>query len=244
MGFKKDLHSNKALSPAGARSSNPEVKSSDDGPNRTMYQESLTKVNVSKSIHSGNANNKYVIFRKNMEERKVKMELFILEGEEGFEERSIRGKMTEVIKRSNDEVKSWFYDCGVEGNISSEWDSFKKSLIQFCTGQGLSSISKYRDEQWPSFLLKLKDCMLLRGYREEDILRHVRSQPLPSNLQAIFYSSNFKFDEIIRRVTEIENFARKVTNGENKRNNKPIRRYKEFHNKEIDNNKSETVRSF
>ncbi|KCZ81850.1 hypothetical protein H312_00749 [Anncaliia algerae PRA339] len=73
------------------------------------------------------------MFKRGMELRTIKRMLFIMEGEDGFEQRSLRSKMTEVIKNSSREIQDNFYDSGIENKLARDWDSFKKHIEEFCS---------------------------------------------------------------------------------------------------------------
>lgn len=50
------------------------------------------------------------VFKRNMQEKKVKLELFLIEGNDDFELKSLRGKIYEVIYHTSVEIKEWFFE--------------------------------------------------------------------------------------------------------------------------------------
>jgi hypothetical protein len=77
-----------------------------------------------------------------MNEKKVRRELFILEGSEGFDEWSHKNKITTVIKISTDEFKEVCYDLGVTSMLPEDWESFKE-FFGYCTEQSIYVMRKY-----------------------------------------------------------------------------------------------------
>jgi hypothetical protein len=102
-----------------------------------------------------NASKKETLFARGVLEMKVRRELFILEGDDSFEMRTIRGKMTEVIKRSSEELKEHFYEKGVQNQLPDNWTDFKEFVVDFCKGQSLDTMIKYKNESWLEFVCRL-----------------------------------------------------------------------------------------
>jgi hypothetical protein len=86
------------------------------------------------------------VFKRNLVENVVRKELFLLEGEEGFEGASLRVRMTRVIKRSSVELENLFYDVGTKDGLPGNWEGFKKFVIQFCIEESLYTKRKFVDE--------------------------------------------------------------------------------------------------
>jgi hypothetical protein len=61
--------------------------------------------------------------------------------------------------------------------------------------------------------LRLKDFGRLKGISEDIILKKLRSQFLPRNLQPIFFSAGIGIDVIFEGVMEIESFEKKNNKG-------------------------------
>ncbi|KAF9760688.1 hypothetical protein NGRA_3052 [Nosema granulosis] len=146
------------------------------------------------------------VFRRNMKEREVKREVFMLEGDENFEALTLRSKMTLLVKRSSDDVKNWFYDMGIEENLPDSWNEFKKSLIDHCCGSGLDNMIKYREELWSQYCIGLRSMASEKNINEEEVLKKLRKEYAPKTLQVIFYSFGISLKDVIERVEEWELF--------------------------------------
>jgi hypothetical protein len=106
---KKNSLYKKVYKSRGAES-NPRKQILDDTKNvqRNVEQgENLTPRTIYANVKS-NASTKETLFARGVLEMKVRRELFILEGDDSFEMRTIRGKMTEVIKRSSESLRNIF----------------------------------------------------------------------------------------------------------------------------------------
>jgi hypothetical protein len=64
---------------------------------------------------------------KGVEEKKVKRELFLTEFEEGFENKSLKGKMTEILRRSSEELREFVYELGVSEKLPGHGVRLKSS---------------------------------------------------------------------------------------------------------------------
>lgn len=151
-----------------------------------------------------NAENTSRVFRRGMREVAVKRELFMLEGEDRFEERSLRSKMTEVMKRSSEELKERFYELGVTNSLPVSWDKFKIWFQECCTESSLLSFKKYNNEGWLEYCCRLRDMGKLKNLPENDILKKLRSEYLPRRLQVILFSVGISLETAIERFEELE----------------------------------------
>ncbi|KAG0420327.1 hypothetical protein EQH57_0196 [Dictyocoela roeselum] len=143
-------------------------------------------------------------FYRNMKERQIKIEIFMIEGEDGFENLSLRSKMTQIMKRSSSDIKSWFYEMGIDGSLPKTYEDFKSKFVDFCSGQSLDNMVKYREELWSAYLERLRCVANERNIGEDEIFRKLRSEKHPKTLQMIFYSFNVTFKDVIERVLEWE----------------------------------------
>ncbi|KCZ78631.1 hypothetical protein H311_00331 [Anncaliia algerae PRA109] len=55
-----------------------------------------------------------------MDDKDVRMEIFLIEGEDFFENKSLRGKMDEIIKNSSYELKEIYYSLGIEDKFPND----------------------------------------------------------------------------------------------------------------------------
>ena len=190
------------------KSSNPGKRNPDDE-NRRKHQslqqksfanEKAKTVVIEKDVSQN------ILFKRGMNEREVKKELFLLEGEEGFEEKSLRGKMTVVIKKSCKELSEKFYDLGVEERLPVSWTTFKEFVVSYCTEQGIDSVRKFGEETWSKYLLRLREWARMRNIPDESIFKKMRSENLPQPLQVVFYSVGLSFETAVNRIEEWELF--------------------------------------
>ena len=130
---------NESLPRESSRSSNHGAKALSDAfsSRKNEQQDALSRKYQSAAVLTGWDNQSKIIFKKNMEEIDVKISLFLIEGEVGFLSLALREMMTEIVKRSSKEIQMWFYESGIEGNLPSDWESFKKSLIELCTSKDI-----------------------------------------------------------------------------------------------------------
>jgi hypothetical protein len=187
--------------------SNPRRKLLDDGDFTNATHEIGEPIaNVRPTMRLGEFGQQNMPFRKNMEERQAKLELFLIEGIDGFERKSLRSQMTEVIQRGTQQLKDWYYDLGVEDRLPGKWTDFKELVVQYCTGKSLGYIRKYIDEPWSDYLSRLKDFGFAKNISEEEILKKVRQEHAPVNIQNILYNIGASLDDLIERIKEMENF--------------------------------------
>ena len=69
---------------------------------------------------TGSTRNTYfrdIWFRRGMEEKETKMNIFMLEGEKDFDKLSIREKGTKVAEKGNKDFKYWYCDVGTSGKL-------------------------------------------------------------------------------------------------------------------------------
>ncbi|KCZ81061.1 hypothetical protein H312_01547 [Anncaliia algerae PRA339] len=88
--------------------------------------------------HWGPKRTQHNIFKKNRKEIKVRLELFLIEGENNFEEKSIRAQIYEVAYLGSDEFKNWVYDLGINKMLPSDWEEFKEMMWNSAQMQELS----------------------------------------------------------------------------------------------------------
>ncbi|KCZ74227.1 hypothetical protein H311_04809, partial [Anncaliia algerae PRA109] len=148
--------------------------------------------------------NEGIVFRRGEEERSVRRSLFIIEGEEGFEEKSLRSKMTEVIRSSSRGLQDRFYELGIENRLPKDWEAFKNFIVEFCAERDISSIRKYNNESWYEYITRLSEWSKIRGYSDEEILKKLRKEKLPNVLQMICYSVESSIESVMKRVKEYE----------------------------------------
>lgn len=124
MAFEKHIYyKNAKIAGRPAKAFNPSNKKLDDDPTkaRIMQQDKSTK-NVDSRLYSSGVNSQKAVFKRNMNEKKVKLELFLIEGNDNFEGKSVRAQMNEVVYKGTDELKEWFYEMGISNNLPNKWE--------------------------------------------------------------------------------------------------------------------------
>jgi len=101
-------------------------------------------------------------FRRGMDARELKVEIFILEDELGFKDLNGKEKITRILEKSDSELKLWYYELAIDGLIPSEWAEFKDLITSWCLEKDISCLKKYRDELWSSYIRRLKNRKYLR----------------------------------------------------------------------------------
>jgi Reverse transcriptase (RNA-dependent DNA polymerase)/RNase H-like domain found in reverse transcriptase/Integrase core domain/Aspartyl protease len=151
-----------------------------------------------------------LIFRKNMDEKEILRELFIMECESDFETQPLKSKMMKVIRVSVPELKDWFYEKGVEGKLPDEWEEFKIQIVNLCTEQALESLYRYKDEPWSAYISRLKDKGISTNTSEDEVFKKLRRESAPEILRQIFYSFGISLEQTIERVKEYEINAKEM----------------------------------
>lgn len=143
-------------------------------------------------------------FRRNMTETEVKRELFILEFTRGFDEMNIKNKMMLVMEKCQNELKDWFYEQGIGGNLPDTWEEFSNQIVDVCTEKALMQIQKYKDEPWSNYISRLRDKARTTNMHDEEVLKKLRREEAPEVLRTLFYSFGISLDALIQRVEEYE----------------------------------------
>ncbi|KAG0435277.1 hypothetical protein DMUE_4800 [Dictyocoela muelleri] len=171
------------------------------------------RVSAAKSVDNHNARISRVgsqgTFSRNMKDKMVKIEIFMIESEDSFETLSLRSQMTRLVRNGNVDIKNWYYKMGADGTIPSTYDEFKSRFIDFCCGESIEHMIRYRDEPWSKYLDRLRCASKEKNISEDDVFRKLRSDPAPRTLQTIFYSFGVKLSDVIERVIEWENYMSK-----------------------------------
>lgn len=182
-----------------------------DGQNKQGKKQTarLASVNTSLVAYGASANfSSGMAFKRNMSEHKVKVQLFMMEGEAGFEELTIRSKMTEVAARGDNNLREWFYEAGVSGELPETWEEFKTRLVEFCVGTGIDALRKYKDEKWSSYILRLKEWCAFRSHEEGIVFKKLRREIAPERYQMLFFAPNMSLDDLLMRLRDWESLDR------------------------------------
>lgn len=148
--------------------------------------------------------NKNCSFRRDMSERAVLINLFMLEGEPGFSRLTVREQMTECVRKGNDEMRDWLFSLGVENRLPEDWDQFKEMLKDFCSGEGLEGLTKYNDEPWSAYLRRLKDSAEMKNIPSVKVLEKVRNMNVPRDLKLLFNIFDGNLPDLIQKTRSLE----------------------------------------
>ncbi|KAF7692232.1 hypothetical protein CDIK_2426 [Cucumispora dikerogammari] len=96
-------------------------------------------------------------------------------------------------------------------------------FVEFCDDRGIDNLRKYRDETWTEYLTRLRDSAELKGIPESLILKKLRAEKSPRELQTLFFAIGADMNAIISRVREWEPLLTNMT-----KNNIVIKQKKTF----------------
>ncbi len=144
-----------------------------------------------------------------MNQKDVKVKIFILENSIRFHKLNVNEKMYVFVMRSNSEIQEWYYEMGAENKLPDNWDDFKSQLVDICCGENLSMIKKFKEEKWSEFLKRLKLLAKSKGIDEDEILKKIRIEPAPRDLQNLFLGHYGELSLLIKRVEEYEEVTKK-----------------------------------
>jgi hypothetical protein len=125
---KYGVYASKNLQPDEGRKSNPRKKILDDKNQTSRNAEQQQKRHTPKVgnvVRESNASREVVIFERGVCSKKARRELYIIEEDDRFEVKSLRGKMATVIKNISEELKEMYYDLGVSDKLPKSGRSLK-----------------------------------------------------------------------------------------------------------------------
>ncbi|MGL5706922.1 MAG: reverse transcriptase domain-containing protein [Aeromonas sp.] len=129
----------------------------------------------------------------------------MFEGLNGFDNWSLRSKMTEIMRESSDELQEQYYEMGIENNLPHTWEEFKEFVVGFCVEENLYLIQKYKEESWSRYCVRLYEWCKIHNVSEENLMKKLRKESLPRQLQGVFYSVGVEFKVLLDLVKEFEN---------------------------------------
>lgn len=157
------------------------------------------------------------MIKTSMEEKTIKMILFILEGERGFANLTPREKMTEAIKRGTKNIQNWFFELGVEEQLPETWETFKKMLIEFCSRNSIESLEKFNEEKWSQYILRLKEWTAFHKYDQKEVFRKLKAVKCPKDLQMLILINENDLDGLLAKIKDWENWIELNSINKNKR---------------------------
>ena len=128
----------------------------------------------------------------------------MLEGSVGFEKLTIREKQTVLIKKSNYEIREWYFNKGMENELPKNWDKFKEIFVEYCIDQGIENVRKYNDETWSEYVKRLKMISENKNIEQPTVMRKLKVEPAPRDLQMLFLIVENNLDRLIIKIEELE----------------------------------------
>lgn len=169
-----------------------------------QHQYNPTAVNVGNGVYRDSIINTEIVFTRNHQEKTIKRELFVLEGEEKFEKLTVRNKMTLVVKRGDDAFQDWFYSMGAEDKLPRSWEEFKIEVIRYCTGTGLVNQQKFFEEKWFQFVERIFEWAILKGYQEKDVIDFLRKFDTPLNIRTLIFTAGYDVKLMVNLLRDWE----------------------------------------
>ncbi len=83
-----------------------------------------------------------------MKKKEVKVKIFILENNMGFQNSKTREKSSMLIMKSDTESQNWYYEIGAEDKIPEDLETFKDMFIDFCCEENIGAEKKFKEESW------------------------------------------------------------------------------------------------
>ncbi|EJW03712.1 hypothetical protein EDEG_01992 [Edhazardia aedis USNM 41457] len=191
------------------RTSNPDDKQSDDA-EPISFSGNFTDTKVNKKSENRFYGGSKPTFARGMTEKTLKIEFFMLEGLEGFENKTTRSKMTEVALRGSEGLKEWFYESGINRELPETWADFKKKVIDYCLERDITQIKKFNDETWENFFIRCNDFVKMQKIDTKVVFRYLRTMKMPIHLKIIVLACVEDFDVLIDRVKETNSIQRSL----------------------------------
>ena len=116
------------------------------------------------------------LFKIGMQEKEVKVRLFMLEEEPGFKDLSSRAKFNIIARRSVFELQEWYFELGSRDSLPVRYDYFRKMFVEKCIECGLSKIRKFRDEKWSEYISRLQLLARQSKIAEAEILKETQNR--------------------------------------------------------------------
>ena len=143
-------------------------------------------------------------FRRNMSIKDIKIEFFILEDNPNFQIMTDKEKMLRLMSEASTDLKQWYYERGIEDRLPSTWKDFKEEIIEWCQGNDWTSIRRYRDEQWSSYVRRLKEKIGDRN--EENVYNKLEQEKIPRDIKLLILSNTGSVDDLINKIESLENY--------------------------------------
>ena len=95
---------------------------------RTKLQKGLTKEKVRIVTNQAKPTQNFT-FKRNMNEKAVRIEFFLMEEDDIFLSLPLRKRMSQIIQNSPEELKDIYYEKGITGELPESCNDFKKFVV-------------------------------------------------------------------------------------------------------------------
>ena len=163
------------------------------------------------SSASGNSHTEF-LFTKGIPDKNARINLFILEGQAGFEKLSVREKTALVARNSDNALREWYYTKGSADELPRTWSEFKNMFVEYCTNKGIDNLKKYAEEKWIDYIIRIKNTAEINSLPEIEVIKKLRTEHSPREFQTLFFSIDADLSSIIERIREWEPMMRKRGN--------------------------------
>lgn len=161
-------------------------------------------VNMNSKTNRSNFGGNKAVFRKNMQEEEVKINLFIEEREEKFDKLTLRAKMTQIARLGDRDFIKWFYEMGSTDKLPKDWAGFKEAVISYCISSGLQNQRKFKEELWHEYIARLNEWADVKGYRQEDVIEKLRNENVSNKIRILFFQEVESLDKLTQLVKKWE----------------------------------------
>ncbi|EJW04344.1 hypothetical protein EDEG_04247, partial [Edhazardia aedis USNM 41457] len=124
-------------------------------------------------------------FKRNLTEKEVRINLFVIEGTAGFEALSLREKTTKIASFGDSEFLEWFYEEGIRNSLPDDWITFKENVVEYCINKGIANMFKYKEETWSNYVERLIDYTIKRKIDQNKIISKILCEFAPRKVRTL-----------------------------------------------------------
>lgn len=146
----------------------------------------------------------------NMNEKQIKIILFLLEGSKGFSQLTPREQMTETVTRGTAQIHEWFFEQGISDSLPTSWAEFKIKLINFCTENTIECLRKFSDEKWSQYIFRLNEWAISKNVSKQDLINKIKTENCSHDIKMILLTNQEDISELISRIKEYEEWTSKA----------------------------------
>ncbi|KAM0674401.1 hypothetical protein GVAV_002014 [Gurleya vavrai] len=177
MVFKKQFHKDKLNDESRAHPNQRDTALNENLPSRGngwKSYSSYAKKEYSSSCATQDGKSLETRLRKGLSEREIRTIIYIVEGEDGFEEKKMRGKVSKLAQCGDANFRDWLIDRAAINELPKEWSDLKEKIVKWCLEEDVDSIKIYKDESYSDFLCRCRDAGILTSTQEKVVLNKIR----------------------------------------------------------------------